>query len=433
MKGQDKRIGGVRRMPVEEQQNQVQGQPPERRKRVRLWTPGLVLLTLINLAASLALYLLMVVMTDFAMEAYDVPPALGGAAITAFVGTSLLSRVLLGAQIDRWGARKAIYIGLTINFIASALYIVPMPYIPFILVRCFHGIGFALVSGSTASAAAMVIPAERKAEGVGYFAMMQALGTGVGPFVAIVLTEATAGYTALFVFTAVVAGLAVALSIPLRNMEQLAHRADAPGRSRTVAGATGIGRFIQISVLPLTAVLFLIYLGYSGLVSFVVPYTDALGLTRAASFFFVVYAVAIVISRLFTGRIVDRYGENSVMYLSLVIAAVGLVLLSIVHSGAVLLTAAAFMGFGIGTTQSVEQAVIARDVSPNEYGRANSTFLMSMDLGSGVGPVVIGAFIPVLGYPPCYLGLAGAAVVALLLYHFAHGRTHRRSRTTIDG
>ena len=419
-------------MPEQEQLEQGQGQQ-RRRGRVRLFTPGLVLLMLINFAAALAFYLLMVVITDFAMETYSVSPALGGAAISVFVGASLVSRILLGAQIDRWGVRKSLYIGLVVNLVAGLLYIVPMPYVPFLLARCLHGIGFALVSGSTASAAALVIPVERKAEGVGYFAMMQALGTGVGPFVAIVVTESSAGYVGLFAFTALVAGVALALAIPLHNMPQLAQPKDGSGSSRTVEGATGIGRFVQISVLPLTAVLLLVYLGYSGLVSFVVPYTDQLGLTRAASFFFVVYAIAIVFSRLFTGRIVDRHGENSVMYFSICAAVVGLVLLSVVHSGTVLLTAAAFMGFGIGTTQSVEQAVIARDVSSTEYGRANSTFLMSMDLGSGVGPLAIGALVPVLGYPPCYLVLAAAAVAALVLYHFAHGRSHRRyHRARID-
>lgn len=51
---------------------------------------------------------------------------------------------------------------------------------------------------------------------------------------------------------------------------------------------------------------------------------------------------------------------------------------------------------------------------------------MSMDLGSGVGPVLIGAVIPLVGYRFSYLGIAGVALLALLVYHLVHGRTHRR-------
>ena len=49
---------------------------------------------------------------------------------------------------------------------------------------------------------------------------------------------------------------------------------------------------------------------------------------------------------------------------------------------------------------------------------------MSMDLGSGVGPILIGTLIPVVGYSGSYLILAACAVLAGIVYHFAHGQHH---------
>ena len=102
--------------------------------------------------------------------------------------------------------------------------------------------------------------------------------------------------------------------------------------------------------------------------------------------------------------------------------AVGFVLLALADNAVLLLVSAAFIGFGIGATQSIVQAVIARDTPSDELGKANSTFFMSMDLGSGVGPIIIGAVIPAIGYSGSYFVLAGVALVAGALYHVVHGR-----------
>ena len=84
----------------------------------------------------------------------------------------------------------------------------------------------------------------------------------------------------------------------------------------------------------------------------------------------------------------------------------------------------------IGATQSIVQAVIARDTPPTEMGKANSMFFMSMDLGSGVGPVLIGAVIPFIGYSASYLVLAAIAAFAAALYHHVHGKTHGRAASS---
>ena len=138
------------------------------------------------------------------------------------------------------------------------------------------------------------------------------------------------------------------------------------------------------------------------------------------------YAVVIFVTRPPIGRYVDRRGENTAIYASLGSLVVGFIVLSLADNGFMLLASAALVGFGIGATQSVIQAVIARDTPPDELGRANSTFMMSLDLGSGIGPVIIGAFIPFVGYSACYLALAVVSAAAIAVYYLVHGRKQPR-------
>lgn len=389
-------------------------------QRGKLWTRTFIALMGVNFSSALSFYLIMVKITEFAVDTYAVAQSVAALTVSIYVIAALLTRLFFGGQIDRWGVKRSLFIGTAVNAVAMALYLVPMGFVPLMVVRVIHGFGFALMSGSAAAGAALVIPSERYGEGIGYFSMMQALATGVGPFVAILVTNFFGGYTPMFAVAAAIAVIALAgvalVDIPPADITH--------ANARHVDGSHGIRSLVQMSVVPLASVLFLVYLGYSGILSFVTSYADYRGLSEAVSLYFVVYAIVILISRPPVGRRVDRKGENSTIYLCFASLATGFVVLAFAVNGALLLASAAFAGFGIGATQSIVQAVIARDTPPDEMGRANSTFFMSMDLGSGVGPVLIGAIIPVIGYSGSYLVLGALAVLAAVLYHQVHGRKH---------
>lgn len=373
----------------------------------------------VNLCSALSFYLITVKITEFSVDTYGVPQSLGAMTVTVYVISALVTRLLFGGRIDKWGVKRSLAIGSTINAAVLVLYLFSAGFAPLIALRVVHGFAFALMSGSAAAGAALIIPRDRYGEGIGYFSMMQALATGIGPFVAIFLTNMFGGYTAMFAVSAVIGVLAAAsvalISIPKPDAQHLeAHHI----RPRSISS------LVQMSVVPLVSALFLVYMGYSGILTFVTSYADWRGMSDAVSLYFVVYAIVILITRPPVGRRVDRKGENSTIYLCFASLVVGFVMLAFAVNGALLLASAAFAGFGIGATQSIVQAVIARETPPTEMGRANSTFFMSMDLGSGVGPIVIGAIIPIIGYSGSYLVLAVLAALAAVVYHFAHGQHH---------
>ena len=375
----------------------------------KLWSRNLIVLMGVNFCSALSFYLTMVKITQFAVDTYGVDMSTASLTITAYVIAALFTRMFFGAKIDTWGARRAMAIGSAVNAAAMVLYLVPMGFVPLMVIRVLHGFGFAIMSGSAAATAALVIPPERYGEGIGYFSMMQALATGIGPFVAIVLTDVFGGYTPMFAFAAVAAGIALA-SVSLLKVPPRTHMAKHVSALQDIR-EKGIGAFVQLSVVPLASVLFLVYIGYSGILSFVASYAAESGLNDAVSLYFVVYAVVIFVSRPPVGRRVDRKGENSTIYFCLVSLVVGFVVLAFAINGVLLLVSAALAGFGIGATQSIVQAVIVRDAPADAQGKANSTFFMSMDLGSGIGPVIIGSVIPIIGYRASYLALAFIAIV----------------------
>lgn len=382
----------------------------------KLWNLNYILLMAYNLCHSLGFYITMVVFTGYSAATYGLSPSVASLSVTIYVLAAIAARLLLGKQLDRWGLKLSMTIGFVGNLACFLLFFLPMSFSALLVVRAAHGVAMAIQSGSVSAAVILFIPRSRSGEGVGYFSMMTALATGIGPLISINIINAFGGYTPLFVFLAAISALPaitlIFVKIPVTP------------KTEGVSAKTerGIASMIQLSILPITLVLFLVFFAYSSVVTYVVSYAGELGLESEVSFFFLVYSAVGFIFRPIVGKRVDRKGENSVVYVCFAALTVAFVLLAFVSNASMLIIAAAFTGFGVSITQSIMQTIMARDTPKPELGRANSTFFTSMDLGLGVGPVLVGLFMPVLGFQWSYLALAVIGPIAALCYHLFHGR-----------
>jgi MFS family permease len=154
----------------------------------------------------------------------------------------------------------------------------------------------------------------------------------------------------------------------------------------------------------------------------VTPYAKELGVMDVAGFFFIVIAIAIFISRPFTGRWFDSKGENFVMYPAIPVFGIGLLVLSQARNGMVFLVAAALIGLGFGIIQASGQAIAVKVSPPHRLGLANSTYYAFFDAGAGVGPFLLGFLAPVYGYSGLYVCAGLVLFGTTILYFLLHGR-----------
>jgi MFS family permease len=145
-------------------------------------------------------------------------------------------------------------------------------------------------------------------------------------------------------------------------------------------------------------------------------------LADAGQFFFIVYAVFVLLSRPVTGRLLDSKGENYVMYPAIFILAVGLFVVSRAQAGFALLAGGAFVGVGYSTIASSIQPIAIKVCPKNRIELATSTSFIFQDLGMGLGPFILGGFVPSVGYRGLYIMMSGVVLVCILLYYFLHGR-----------
>lgn len=413
---------------MEQQTDQTSRWPSPRnpihsRSTDRLWTKNFIAGTLVNFLLMVNYYVLMVVITDYSMKTYEVSASTAGLSASIFIIGALIARMISGGIIERVGRKRLLVIGAVFEVVFSVLYLHGGELEVLFLVRIFHGFAYGTCSTAIGTIVTSIVPADRKGEGVGYYMLSVTLGAAIGPFLGMLLTQ-NSGFHTIFYVSVGAAILclmaAIILKVPSTAEKKTARHAGtvARGTDGDTVGArhSGLHRFIETPVIPISAVCAIVFFCYSSLLTFLTPYAQEIGLATVASFFFIVYAIAMFVTRPVTGKLFDRKGDRFAMVPAFVAFMIGMVLLSLAHEPLALLGSAVLLGFGVGTIQASGLAIAVRATPDSRLGLANSTFYILLDIGVGIGPLFLGFIEPAWGYRGLYLAMAIVAALALVLY-----------------
>ncbi|MEH7117282.1 MFS transporter [Neobacillus vireti] len=393
----------------------------------RLWTKDFIIVSGINFLINLVFYLLIVIIGEYAVDQFHASTSEAGLVTGIFIIGSLLGRLFTGRFIESLGRRRTLFIGLVFFILTTILYLISSNIGIMLTTRLLHGIAAGIVGTATGTVAAQIIPASRKAEGIGYFSMSTTLATAIGPFIGLYMTQHTT-FQMIFIFSVVLGIISFITSlfvyVPVVTVT-------AKQTAETRREGFKISNFIEPKAVPIALITLVISFCYSSVLSFIKFYANEINLVSAASFFFLVYSIAVLFSRPFTGRLMDTRGANYIMYPGFVILAGGMVLLSAVNSGFMLLVAGALIGLGFGNMQSSTQAIAVKLTPAHRMGLATSTFFIALDAGLGFGPYILGFIIPVSGYRSLYVILGLAVFVSAVLYYFLHGKKEHGLRAKL--
>jgi len=383
----------------------------------KLWTKDFIIVFLANCFVSLTFYLLMTTMAVYAVEQFQASESQAGLTSGIFVIGALFARLFTGKYVEVIGRKKLVYASLILFLIAAVLYFPANNLSLLLFIRFIHGVAYGSATTIMTTAAMDMIPDSRRGEGTGYFALSTTIATAVGPFLGLFITQ-NAGYEMIFVACTIFAVLSLLIilfaKIPEADIsdEQL----------KSMKKGVKLQDFFEKKALPISVVLIVMGIGYSSIVSFINSYAIEIQLEEAASFFFLVYAVVLFISRPIAGKLQDAKGDNFVMYPAILLFSLCLLLVGIAQNGFVLLLAGIPLALGYGSIMSAAQAIAIKESAKHKRGLATSTFFIFMDAGMGLGPLLIGMMIPYTDYRGMYLILAVIVFLSVTLYYFLHGK-----------
>jgi len=345
----------------------------------KIWNRDYVLLILSNFLMYITYYAILSALPIYLVSDLHASKIQVGVVVGAYTIASVLVRPFSGFALDKFGRRTIFLSALIIYSLLFAGYLVAITITSIILLRFAQGLtwGFTTVSGSTI--AIDNIPASRRGEGIGYFALSTTLGMSVGPIVGLYICHQW-GYVAMFVSGCIISfiSLACAYAVHFRKRFLVGKRIQLNWNNL----------FEKNSIRPSLNV-FITMIAYGGLLSFIALYGREIGIQNT-SLYFLIFSIGIAAARITAGKVFDRRGPGKIITLCLILLIIGFPVLGLAKNAVLFYLSALIIGFGNGVIFPTFQSMVNNLAESKNRGIANSTLYTAVDLGMGFGMIMAG-------------------------------------------
>lgn len=395
-------------MELQKQQNQI-------------FTKRFITLFFTNMSVFIVFYSLISTLPLYATGLLGKSDDAAGLLITVFLLSAIIMRPFSGKLLDLFGKKRMLIISLVFYLVCTILYLFFKPFLLLLALRFFQGVWFSIATTAAGSLAADIVPAKRKGAGLGYFTMSTNLAVVFGPFIGLLIIQ-YASFDLLFIVLSVFVAIGGLLALTIQTKDL--PKTEVKNRNLKFS----LHDLFERKALPIAIIACLIAFSYASILSFLSLYAEERDLLSAASYFYAVFAVAMIAVRPFTGKIYDSFGSKYVIIPSFILFAIGLVVLATADQSIAFLLSAIFIGIGYGTLTTSFQTLSIQATSPKRSGYATATYFTLFDIGLAFGSYVLGIVAVNLGYVVMYYVAAGILVCVFIIYmlFFVNKKTQRQ-------
>ena len=381
----------------------------------RLVTPGYCFILAANFLLYFGFWLLIPVLPFYLSEIFNAGNSTIGIILSCYTVAALCIRPFSGYFLDSF-ARKPLYLLAYFIFMTMfAGYIIAGSLVLFILFRIIHGVSFGMVTVGGNTVVIDIMPSSRRGEGLGYYGLSNNIAMAVGPMSGLFLHDAGMSYTTIFCCSlgSCIAGFICASLVKT------------PYKPPVKREPISLDRFILLKGIPAGISLLLLSIPYGMTTNYVAMYAKEIGINATTGFFFTFMAVGMAISRIFSGKIVDKGKITQVISAGLYIVVFSFFLLSAcvyiinwnsMACGIIFFAVALLLGVGFGIMFPAYNTLFVNLAPNNQRGTATSTYLTSWDVGIGIGMLTGGYIAEVSTFDKAYLFGACLTVVSALYF-----------------
>lgn len=262
-----------------------------------------------------------------------------------------------------------------------------------------------------------VLPPGKITEGISRFAFTISIGMAVGPYVGIqVQNHMSSKASFLTVFAiAVVALICVScckISYPKIKRKKFALRDS-----------------IYKPALPFMFNMMFLMIPYGAVIAYSSILAQEKGLMSVIPYFYICLVLGMLLSNLSTQRWIDAGNHRILVFASLIVLIVTMASYLFLTTGTHLLLAGFFFGLGYGILQPLFQSFVTGTTPAPKRGVANATYLLSYDIGIGIGSLLMGFMQESLDLSQGFALTAIAYLVGGVIYTAYVDRYYRKLRT----
>ena len=394
----------------------------------RLWNRNYCKVMVANFSLFFAFYVLTPLLPLYLSEHFGATKDVIGLVLSGYTVTALLFRPFSGYVVDSFSRKKVLMLCFGTFSIFFAGYLAASTLLLFMVVRTLHGGPFGALTVANSTVAIDVLPSSRRTEGIGYYGLSNNLAMAIAPTIGIFLYKLTNSFEALFWLALIVACLGWLVDSTVTLPPPTGGVRGGHPRSKL-----SWDRFFLVRgwLLGLNMVAF----GFSfGVLSnYLAIYgKEELGITGGTGTYFMLCSVGLILSRLQGGRTLRKGRLTHNAGEGMVISLIGYTIFILLPTVSSLLTphssllenigyygSALLIGLGNGHMWPAFQNMTINVARNNQRGTANSTILISWDIGMGLGILVGGVVAELLGYTAAFWTVVAVNAAGVLLFFLA--------------
>lgn len=384
----------------------------------KIWTKDFVNISLTQFIVFIGFYTLLTTLPIYVIQELNGTEAEGGLLVTIMLIAAIIMRPISGSIIEKLGKKKTLMWSAMLFTATMFFYFIMDSFSGLLTLRFVHGLSFGVLTTVASAIAADVVPDERKGAGLGYFAMATNIAMVVGPFLGLTLIQLIS-FKLLFVLLSIImlVSLVCALQVKVPEVEKQVLEVKKKKFS--------IHSLIEVKALPIAMISLFVGIAYSSILSYVSVYANTNDLEHVASYFFVVFAIVMILARPSLGQLFDVKGPKYVIIPCLIIFSGGLVMLGLSSSPWMFLVAAGVIGLGSGSLLPSFQTMCIQAGGPGRSGHATATFYIFWDIGIATGSYVLGMIVAKFNFQVLYLVCAILLLFVLGLFLFQQARQRK--------
>ena len=394
-----------------------------------LWNSNYIKVMAANFSLFFAFYVLTPLLPLYLSETFGATKDMIGLVLSGYTITALLVRPFSGFMVDSF-PRKTV---LLVCFVAFAIffggYLAASSLLLFTIVRTLHGGPFGALTVANSTVAIDVLPSSRRNEGIGYYGLSNNLAMAIAPTVGIFIYQQTQSFDVLFWIALIVAFLGLVVDSTVR-LEQKDCSSSKLNKLHSKFFPLSLDRFFLVRGWVLGANMVFFGFSFGVLSNYLAIYgKEQLGITGGTGTYFMLCSIGLILSRLQGGKALRQgrltHNASEGMLISLVGYTIfilmptvsqqlnlqSVLLIDIGYYGSALL-----IGLGNGHMWPAFQNMMISMAHHNERGTANSTILISWDIGMGLGILLGGVIAEHLGYGMAFWTVAAVNAMGVALY-----------------
>lgn len=382
-------------------------------KITKIWNRKFVLLFITNLLVLAAFYASIPIIPVYCQE-IGITGSKIGIVLTAMSVATILFRPVAGYLLDNFNRYHVYLIFLALFCLSFPAFVLFPVFAVLIIIRLYMGAVYSVCGSATMTLAGDVLPPKKITEGISRFAFTISIGMAVGPYVGIQVQNhmnSTASFLTVFAITVLAFICVFCCRIHYPKVER---------KKFSLKGA------IYRPALPFMLNMMFLMIPYGAVIAYSSILAQEKELQSVLPYFYIFLVAGMLLSKLSTQKAIDAGKHRVLVCGSLVILILTMISYMWLSTGFHLLAAGFFFGIGYGILQPLFQSFVTGTTPVRNQGVANATYMLSYDVGIGLGSLLMGFMQESIGLSQGFALTSIAYVAGAIVYIvYVDGYYHR--------